>query len=130
MFMSSGSWKGSASLSSRSMAAAIAFCRTNSIFAPISMASRCWAPSDPRELKLDTPFGDPSDVYVLGKLEGKRVAFLTLHGRGHRILPHELNFRANIYGFKMLGAERPPRAEARHSLRRSIRCICPREAGR
>ena len=62
--------------------------------------------SDTRELKLDTPFGDPSDVYVLGKLEGKRVAFLTRHGRGHRILPHELNFRANIYGFKMLGAER------------------------
>jgi 5'-methylthioadenosine phosphorylase len=62
--------------------------------------------TDTREVKLDTPFGDPSDVYVLGKLEGKRVAFLTRHGRGHRILPHELNFRANIYGFKMLGAER------------------------
>jgi 5'-methylthioadenosine phosphorylase len=62
--------------------------------------------TDTREVKLDTPFGGPSDVYVLGKLEGKRVAFLTRHGRGHRILPHELNFRANIYGFKMLGAER------------------------
>jgi 5'-methylthioadenosine phosphorylase len=62
--------------------------------------------TDTREVKLDTPFGGPSDVYVLGKLEGKRVAFLTRHSRGHRILPHELNFRANIYGFKMLGAER------------------------
>jgi 5'-methylthioadenosine phosphorylase len=62
--------------------------------------------TDTRELKLDTPFGDPSDMYVLGTLEGKQVAFLTRHGRGHRILPHELNFRANIYGFKMLGAER------------------------
>jgi 5'-methylthioadenosine phosphorylase len=62
--------------------------------------------TDTSERKLDTPFGDPSDVYVLGKLEGKRVAFLTRHGRGHRLLPHELNFRANIYGFKMLGAER------------------------
>ena len=62
--------------------------------------------TDTSELKLETPFGDPSDVFVLGKLEGKRVAFLTRHGRGHRILPHELNFRANIYGFKMLGAER------------------------
>jgi len=62
--------------------------------------------TDTGEQKLDTPFGDPSDVYVIGKLEGKRVAFLTRHGRGHRILPHELNFRANIYGFKMLGATR------------------------
>jgi 5'-methylthioadenosine phosphorylase len=62
--------------------------------------------TDTREVKLNTPFGDPSDVYVLGILEGRRVAFLTRHGRGHRILPHELNFRANIYGFKMLGVER------------------------
>ena len=62
--------------------------------------------TETREVKLDTPFGDPSDVYVIGKLEGRRVAFLTRHGRGHRILPHELNFRANIYGFKKLGAER------------------------
>src|SRR5512140_3731478 len=62
--------------------------------------------TDTREVKLETPFGNPSDVYVLGKLEGKRVAFLTRHGRGHRLMPSELNFRANIYGFKMLGAER------------------------
>ncbi len=59
-----------------------------------------------REVRLQTPFGDPSDAYVTGKLEGKRVAFLARHGRGHRILPSEINFRANIYGFRQLGAER------------------------
>ena len=62
--------------------------------------------SDIREVRLQTPFGDPSDAYVLGKLEGKPVAFLARHGRGHRILPTELNFRANIYGFRELGVER------------------------
>jgi 5'-methylthioadenosine phosphorylase len=59
-----------------------------------------------RELKQDTPFGDPSDKYVLGRLEGRQVAFLSRHGRGHRLMPSELNFRANIYGFKQLGVER------------------------
>jgi len=59
-----------------------------------------------KEIKLKTPFGAPSDAYVLGTLEGRKVAFLARHGRGHRILPSELNFRANIYGFKQLGAER------------------------
>jgi 5'-methylthioadenosine phosphorylase len=59
-----------------------------------------------KEVKLKTPFGAPSDAYVLGTLEGRRVAFLARHGRGHRILPSELNFRANIHGFKQLGAER------------------------
>src|SRR6058998_3641649 len=59
-----------------------------------------------RELRQETPFGDPSDFYVLGMLEGRKVAFLARHGRGHRILPTELNFRANIYGFKQLGVER------------------------
>src|SRR5471032_3082235 len=59
-----------------------------------------------QEVRLDTPFGDPSDVFVLGTLEGRQVAFLARHGRGHRILPSELNFRANIHGFKQLGAER------------------------
>ena len=59
-----------------------------------------------KEVKLKTPFGAPSDAYVLGTLEGRKVAFLARHGRGHRILPSELNFRANIYGFKQLGAER------------------------
>jgi 5'-methylthioadenosine phosphorylase len=58
------------------------------------------------EALIQTPFGDPSDNYVLGTLAGKRVAFLTRHGRGHRISPSELNFRANIYGMKSLGVER------------------------
>src|ERR1700680_2392185 len=62
--------------------------------------------TDVRELRQETPFGDPSDPYVLGTLEGRKVAFLARHGRGHRILPTELNFRANIYGFKQLGVER------------------------
>ena len=59
-----------------------------------------------KEVRLRTPFGQPSDAYVLGTLEGRKVAFLARHGRGHRILPSELNFRANIYGFKQLGVER------------------------
>ena len=62
--------------------------------------------TDVRELRQQTPFGDPSDAFVLGRLEGREVAFLARHGRGHRILPSELNFRANIYAFKQLGVER------------------------
>ncbi len=58
------------------------------------------------EVSVETPFGEPSDPFVLGELEGRKVAFLARHGRGHRILPSELNFRANIYAFKKLGAER------------------------
>src|SRR3954453_9270967 len=59
-----------------------------------------------QEVRLTTPFGEPSDPYVVGKLEGVDVAFLARHGKGHRLLPSELNFRANIYGMKMLGVER------------------------
>ena len=62
--------------------------------------------TDVREITLETPFGDPSDSYVLGTLEGRKVAFLARHGRGHRLLPTELNFRANIHGMKQLGVER------------------------
>src|SRR5438874_6314665 len=62
--------------------------------------------TDVQEVAQETPFGTPSDAYVLGTVEGKRVAFLARHGRGHRILPSELNFRANIYGFKQLGVDR------------------------
>jgi 5'-methylthioadenosine phosphorylase len=62
--------------------------------------------TDTHEQTLHTPFGKPSDAYVLGSLEGRKVAFLARHGRGHRILPTELNFRANIYGFKQLGVDR------------------------
>jgi 5'-methylthioadenosine phosphorylase len=58
------------------------------------------------EVVVDTPFGKPSDNIVIGKLAGKRVAFLTRHGRGHRISPSELNFRANIYAMKSLGVTR------------------------
>ncbi|MCD6290834.1 MAG: S-methyl-5'-thioadenosine phosphorylase [Anaerolineae bacterium] len=59
-----------------------------------------------KEVWLDTPFGVPSDAYIVGTLGGQRVAFLPRHGRGHRIMPGELNSRANIWGFKMLGVER------------------------
>ena len=62
--------------------------------------------TDIHEVQLETPFGAPSDPYVLGTLAGRKVAFLARHGRGHRILPSELNFRANIHGFKQLGVER------------------------
>ncbi len=58
------------------------------------------------EVPVETPWGAPSDAYVLGQLAGKDVAFLARHGRGHRISPSELNFRANIYGMKSLGVER------------------------
>ena len=58
------------------------------------------------EVHLETPFGRPSDNYVLGKLGGHGVAFLARHGRGHRLSPSELNFRANVYGMKSLGVER------------------------
>jgi 5'-methylthioadenosine phosphorylase len=62
--------------------------------------------SERREVELDTPFGRPSDALVLGVLEGRRVAFLARHGRGHRWLPHELPFQANVYAMKTLGVER------------------------
>ncbi len=57
------------------------------------------------EVRLGTPFGDPSDAYITGELEGARVAFLARHGRGHRFTPTEVPYRANIHGFKQLGAE-------------------------
>ena len=58
------------------------------------------------EERIETPFGAPSEVFVLGELSGRKVAFLARHGRGHRILPSELNFRANIWAMKALGVER------------------------
>jgi len=61
--------------------------------------------TDRDERLLSTPFGDPSGPYVLGTLRGKRVAFLARHGSGHRLSPSELNYRANIYGFKLLGVD-------------------------
>ena len=62
--------------------------------------------NDIREVALSTPFGEPSDIYVLGTLEGRKVAFLSRHGRGHRLMPTEINYRANIHGMKQLGVER------------------------
>ncbi|MBI3301940.1 MAG: S-methyl-5'-thioadenosine phosphorylase [Deltaproteobacteria bacterium] len=69
---------------------------------------------------VETPFGSPSDDYFVGELDGVRVVFLPRHGRGHRILPSELNFRANIYGMKKLGVERLIAVSAVGSLKREI----------
>jgi len=74
-----------------------------------------------REERVPTPFGDPSDAYILGRMEGRPVAFLARHGRGHRLLPSELNFRANIYGFKTLGVQWIISASAVGSMREAIR---------
>lgn len=73
------------------------------------------------ERALITPFGDPSDSYVIGDLEGRGIAFLARHGRGHRILPSEINYRANIYGFKMLGVERVISVNSVGSLKEEIK---------
>src|SRR5881296_1750702 len=72
---------------------------------------------DREERTVATPFGDPSGPYVIGTLRGKRVAFLARHGVGHRILPSELNYRANLFGFKVLGVERILSASAVGSLK-------------
>ena len=76
---------------------------------------------DVREARLETPFGEPSDAFVIGTLEGRRVAFLSRHGRGHRFLPAEVNYRANIYGFKSLGVETLISVNSVGSLREEIR---------
>ena len=73
--------------------------------------------TDREEQTLKTPFGEPSGPYVIGTLRGKRVAFLARHGFGHRLLPSELNYRANIYGMKVLGVERILSASAVGSLK-------------
>src|ERR1041385_7631957 len=77
--------------------------------------------SDVREVRVKTPFGDPSDVIVVGTVEGKRVAFLARHGIGQRILPSEINFRANICATKLLGVERIISASAVGSLQEDLR---------
>ena len=71
---------------------------------------------DIEEVRVDTPFGSPSDAFIVGTLEGVRVAFLPRHGRGHRFTPTELPFRANIYAMKLLGVERILSASAVGSL--------------
>jgi 5'-methylthioadenosine phosphorylase len=68
------------------------------------------------EVSIDTPFGKPSDNFLIGTLDGQRVAFLARHGRGHKLMPTELPFRANIYGMKLLGVERIISASAVGSL--------------
>ncbi len=72
---------------------------------------------DVEEVKVDTPFGSPSDAFIIGTLQQQRVAFLPRHGRGHRFTPTEVPFRANIYGMKLLGVERILSASAVGSLR-------------
>lgn len=73
------------------------------------------------EVHLETPFGVPSDAYLIGELEGQRIAFLPRHGRGHLISPSELNFRANIWGMKKLGVHRLIGVSAVGSMREEIR---------
>ncbi len=77
--------------------------------------------TETREVRVKTPFGDPSDAVVVGTLEGQRVAFLSRHGRGHRFSPSEINYRANICALKMLGAERVISVSAVGSLREDLR---------
>ena len=77
--------------------------------------------TDREEVKLTTPFGEPSGPYLLGTLRDRRVAFLARHGAGHRILPSELNFRANIFGMKLLGVEYILSASAVGSLKEKYR---------
>src|SRR6202162_991124 len=76
--------------------------------------------TDARETRVHTPFGDPSDPLVTGTLEGRRVAFLARHGRGHRLTPSEINYRANICALKMLGVERILSVSAVGSLREDL----------
>src|SRR5919106_5333509 len=79
------------------------------------------AVTDRKEVTLTTPFGDPSGPYVTGTLRGRRVAFLARHGAGHRLLPSELNFRANIFGMKLLGVEYILSASAVGSLKEAYK---------
>jgi len=76
--------------------------------------------AETRQVRVKTPFGKPSDGLMLGTLEGKRVAFLARHGRGHRISPSEINFRANIYAMKVLGVEQILSVSAVGSLREDL----------
>jgi 5'-methylthioadenosine phosphorylase len=76
--------------------------------------------TDTREVRVKTPFGNPSDAIVIGSLEGQRVAFLARHGRGHVISPSEINYRANVCAMKMLGVERIISVSAVGSLREDM----------
>ena len=74
-----------------------------------------------KEVKVKTPFGNPSDAYIVGKLGDVKMVFLPRHGRGHRLLPSELNYRANIYGMKKLGVEWIISVSAVGSMREDIK---------
>jgi len=74
-----------------------------------------------RELRIKTPFGDPSDALIVGALEGRKVAFLARHGRGHRFTPSEINYRANLYAMKLLGVQRVISVSAVGSLQEDLR---------
>ena len=76
--------------------------------------------TDAEQVSIDTPFGPPSDAVTVGTLEGRRVAFLARHGKGHRHLPSEISFRANIYALKLLGVERIISISAVGSLQEGI----------
>ncbi|HYV86654.1 MAG TPA: S-methyl-5'-thioadenosine phosphorylase [Patescibacteria group bacterium] len=76
--------------------------------------------ADVREERVRTPFGDPSDAYLVGRIDGRPLIFLARHGRGHRLLPGEINFRANLYGFKTLGVERLVSVSAVGSMKESL----------
>jgi len=76
--------------------------------------------TDIKEVRLDTPFGDPSDVFITGILDGVKMVFLPRHGRGHRYLPSEVPYRANIYGMKMLGVQRIISVSAVGSMKEEI----------
>src|ERR1700679_1941767 len=73
-----------------------------------------------REVRVKTPFGEPSDAIVIGTLEGQRVAFLARHGRGHLYSPSDINYRANVCAMKMLGVERIVWVRAGGSLRDNL----------
>jgi 5'-methylthioadenosine phosphorylase len=76
--------------------------------------------TDIREVKVKTPFGNPSDALIIGKLDGKPIAFLPRHGRGHRKLPTEVNSHANIWALKNIGVERIIAVSAVGSLRKIL----------
>ena len=76
--------------------------------------------TDIEEVKVETPFGDPSDLYITGTLDGVKLVFLPRHGRGHKLLPSEVNYRANIFGMKKLGVERIISVSAVGSMKEKI----------
>jgi 5'-methylthioadenosine phosphorylase len=73
-----------------------------------------------REVRVRTPFGAPSDAYLVGELGGVRIAFLSRHGRGHRLMPSEINYRANLFGLKQLGVQRVISVSAVGSMKESL----------